>query len=88
MERFFSFHCRGRDGRIPDGNVGLESFPGDQEMSRGYRIKKSGDDRVSKAFSGVHKKKSGRSKTHVSILTRMPTQRRQNSLFKHVPAFN
>lgn len=50
MERFFSFHCRGRDGRIPDGNVGLESFPGDQEMSRGYRIKKSGDDRVSKAF--------------------------------------
>lgn len=50
MERFFSFHCRGRDGRIPDGKVGLESFPGDQEMSRGYRIKKSGDDRVSKAF--------------------------------------
>lgn len=50
MKRFFSFHCRGRHGRIPDGNVGLESFPGDQEMSRGYRIKKLGDDGVSKAF--------------------------------------
>lgn len=40
MEKFFFSHCRGRDGIIPDGNAGLESFLRDQQMSGRTRIKK------------------------------------------------